>query len=106
MFTRDFPESLYHWRVIEIVHLVSFAIRIFPVVVSDNWKLIEYSLPNYRATQLFDLDADPRETANLAACPTHCEKLAEMRAKLFDSRDRSGDLTHRHGKTYWSHWQG
>jgi choline-sulfatase len=52
----------------------AFAIR------NGRWKYVHYA--KY-APQLFDLDADPDETADLAADPNHVGVLAECRAKLY-----------------------
>ena len=46
----------------------------------DRWKLIRYPLVD--RTQLFDLQADPRELANLAGKPEHAAKVAELLARL------------------------
>ena len=42
----------------------------------DRWKLIRY--PQVDRTQLFDLQNDPHELANLADKPEHAAKLAEL----------------------------
>ena len=46
----------------------------------ERWKLIRYPLVNQ--TQLFDLQADPHELANLAAKPEHAAKANEMMEML------------------------
>ena len=52
----------------------AFAIR------NGRWKYVHYA--KY-APQLFDLDADPDETLDLAADPKHAGILAECRARLY-----------------------
>ncbi len=51
-------------------------------VRNDRWKLIEYFTGDGRVTQLFDLAADPWETANLATAPDMNEHVADLRADL------------------------
>jgi arylsulfatase A-like enzyme len=46
----------------------------------DRWKLIRYPLVD--RTQLFDLDADPRELTNLATQPAHAARVAAMLKRL------------------------
>jgi arylsulfatase A-like enzyme len=48
----------------------------------DRWKLVEYFGEAERVTQLFDLAADPWETANLAATPDMEEQLTRLRGEL------------------------
>jgi arylsulfatase A-like enzyme len=48
----------------------------------DRWKLVEYFGEAERVTQLFDLAADPWETANLAATPDMEEQLTRLRGQL------------------------
>ncbi len=55
----------------------------------ERWKLIRYPLVN--VTQLFDLQADPRELTNLATKPEHAAKLAELTEKLMAEMKRSDD---------------
>ena len=42
----------------------------------QQWKLIRYPLVDQ--TQLFDLQADPRELSNLAGKPEHAAKVAKV----------------------------
>jgi arylsulfatase A-like enzyme len=48
----------------------------------DRWKLVEYFGEAERVTQLFDLAADPWETANLASTPEMDEQLTRLRGEL------------------------
>ena len=54
-----------------------------------RWKLIRY--PQVDRTQLFDLQSDPHEVANLADQPEHSAKLTELTALLEKEMQRSGD---------------
>ena len=58
-------------------------------VRDERWKLIRYPLVN--KTQLFDLQADPHELANLADKPEHAAKVAEMMEKLQAEMERNDD---------------
>ncbi|MCE9610359.1 MAG: sulfatase-like hydrolase/transferase [Chthoniobacter sp.] len=49
-------------------------------VRDQRWKLIRYPLVNQ--TQLFDLQNDPHELANLATQPEHAARVAEMMTLL------------------------
>jgi len=55
----------------------------------DRWKLIRY--PQVDRTQLFDLQADPHETASLADRPEHAAKVAELTAVLQQQQQHFGD---------------
>lgn len=58
-----------------------FGYRQVQRAVSDGrWKLIRY--PQVDRTQLFDLQADPAETTNLAAKPEQATRVADMLARL------------------------
>ena len=58
--------------------------------LSDGrWKLIRY--PHVDRTQLFDLQADPYETKDLAALPEHADRLKAMLAKLAAEMKADGD---------------
>ena len=56
---------------------------------NGRWKLIRY--PEVDRTQLFDLQADPHELANLADQPGHAAKVSELTALLEREMQRSGD---------------
>ena len=47
-----------------------------------RFKLIEYVVDGARTTQLFDVEADPWETTNLAGDAAHAEDLARLRGLL------------------------
>jgi arylsulfatase A-like enzyme len=64
-------------------------------VKNRRHKLIEYR----RGTQLFDLQADPLETTNLAG---NAALVADLRRELYRLRDESGDLQHPTGQKFWS----
>ncbi len=54
-----------------------------------RWKLIRY--PQVDKTQLFDLNADPQETTNLAEKPEYAAKVAELTAALEKLQRQFGD---------------
>ncbi|MHC4982309.1 MAG: sulfatase-like hydrolase/transferase [Planctomycetota bacterium] len=54
-----------------------------------RWKLIRY--PKVNVTQLFDLQADPHETKNLAGEAACGEKLKELTAMLAEQQKLFGD---------------
>ena len=54
-----------------------------------QWKLIRY--PQVNKMQLFDLQADPHETKDLAADPAHSEKVKELMTLLAEEQRRFGD---------------
>jgi arylsulfatase A-like enzyme len=54
-----------------------------------RWKLIRY--PEVNVTQLFDLEADPYETKNLADDPAQAEKVKELMGVLAEEQKRFGD---------------
>ena len=55
----------------------------------NRWKLIRYPLVN--KTQLFDLQADPNEIANLADKPEYRNRVAELTAILGKEMRHFGD---------------
>jgi arylsulfatase A-like enzyme len=55
----------------------------------DRWKLIRY--PQVDRTQLFDLQADPHERANLAEQPEQSAKVAELTSLLEQEMKQFGD---------------
>jgi arylsulfatase A-like enzyme len=55
----------------------------------ERWKLIRY--PQVDRTQLFDLQADPQETTNLADKPENAARVREMTARLAQEQAAFGD---------------
>jgi arylsulfatase A-like enzyme len=49
-------------------------------LVRKDWKYFYW--PEHKVEQLFDLTNDPREENDLAADPSHAERLAEMRKRF------------------------
>lgn len=67
-----------------------FGYKSFQKALNDGrWKLIRY--PHVDRTQLFDLQADPDETKDLAAQPEHAERIKTMLAKLGTEMKADGD---------------
>jgi arylsulfatase A-like enzyme len=52
------------------------------MVRGERYKLVEYAGEADRTTQLFDLAADPAETASLADDPAHRERRDRLRQRL------------------------
>lgn len=70
--------------------------------VSDgDYKLIEVAAGGRRATQLFDLRADPWETHSLDADPAQRERLNTMRERMELLRDEWDDCEHPMGMSFW-----
>ena len=67
-----------------------FGYKSFQKAFNDGrWKLIRY--PHVDRTQLFDLQADPYETKDLAAQPEYAERIKGMLAKLGTEMKADGD---------------
>jgi len=60
---------------------------------TDQYALVECHVDGDRHTQLFDVDADPWQTENLADNPDHADALARLRADLDERRERADDPT-------------
>ncbi len=58
-------------------------------VTDGRWKLIRY--PQVNVTQLFDLDSDPHEMADLSAKPEHAERVKDLLALLRREQTAHGD---------------
>jgi len=66
-------------------------------LVEGQWKLIEYHVGDARHTQLFDLAGDPHEEKDLSADPAQADRLAHLKKRLEEERDRYGD----HDAKFW-----
>ena len=55
----------------------------------ERWKVIWY--PRIDRWQVFDLENDPEETADLAGDPEHTERLQQLRIDLAKARRNDGD---------------
>src|SRR3954447_15725860 len=60
-------------------------------VRDSRWKLIRY--PQVNVTQLFDLQTDPDEIANLADQPQHAQRIQSLTAELQRWQKSLGDTT-------------
>ena len=58
-------------------------------VRNHRWKLIRY--PKVDHTQLFDMEADPHETTNLADDPSQAGRVAELTGLMREWQARVGD---------------
>ena len=60
-------------------------------VRTERYKLIENFVDGDRRTQLFDVEADPAETTDLAGDPAHAGDVTRLREKLADWRETVDD---------------
>lgn len=67
-------------------------------------KLIEYAVHGERATQLFDIDADPWETHNLAEDAAHAGALARLRARLVRYGETLERPDYPFTRMFWDGW--
>jgi hypothetical protein len=58
-------------------------------ILRGQWKLIRY--PQINKSQLFDLQSDPHEIADLAEKPEYAAKVKEMMALLEKAQKEVGD---------------
>jgi arylsulfatase A-like enzyme len=63
--------------------------RVQKAITDGRWKLIRY--PQVARTQLFDLQADPAETKDLAAEPEQAARVKELLARLESGLRACGD---------------
>jgi arylsulfatase A-like enzyme len=61
------------------------------VRTADDWKLIAYNVNGELRTQLFDVNADPFETLNLADDPAFADRLEQLEALLATAGTRYHD---------------
>ena len=73
----------YYWEFNYPQTPTTFAIR------ADGYKYIQYH-GVWDTEELFNLDEDPEETANLVADPAHRERLMQMRAALYEAISEDG----------------
>lgn len=66
-----------------------------------RFKLIEYVVNRTRTTQLFDLEADPKEMRNLADDPRYNAHVERLRGELIRWRDRLDDAEDEFGRVFW-----
>jgi arylsulfatase A-like enzyme len=57
----------------------------------DRYKLVEYLVDGERHTQLFDLEADPAETENLAGEPARADDRSRLRRAMRERQTAMGD---------------
>jgi arylsulfatase A-like enzyme len=60
-------------------------------VRDQRFKLIEYAVEGERHTQLFDLQADPLETKNLAEDTEYQPEVSRLRQTLISWKEQLGD---------------
>ena len=58
------------------------------IIVRGRWKYVAAHLD---MDELYDLEADPHELTNLVDAPEHSDVRAELRQKLIDHIERTGD---------------
>jgi len=71
----------------DMTHYVVNSMR---MIRTEDWKLVVHSNPAY-GHELYDLQADPGETVNLAGQGRHFERLRELRARLYAWQEWMGD---------------
>lgn len=71
-------------------------------VRDKRYKLIEYVVNGTQTTQLFDLEADPWETKNLAHDPNYRKPLKRLRAELRRWKDELDDPA----EDFWKRYSG
>ena len=77
-----------------------FAYRDIQRAVRDTrYKLIVYVVEGKTTTQLFDLQADPRECYNLAPDSRYAPQLQRLRKALLNWRDELDDTQ----SPFWQH---
>lgn len=71
-------------------------------VKDRRYKLVEFVHEGKKTSQLFDLENDPWEMANLIATEGLGDTRENLREELFRYRDEWDDEKHRLGAEYWS----
>lgn len=73
-------------------------------VKDERFKLIEYAMHGTRVTQLFDLQADPGESVNLAGDPAFSDTLERLRSELKRYRESWEDHLPSLGESFWHYY--
>lgn len=60
------------------------------MIREDGYKLIEYAVDGNRTTQLFNIEADPSESKNLADDPEYTDRRDHLRERLISEVDALG----------------
>ncbi|MEZ0164393.1 sulfatase [Kineococcus sp. LSe6-4] len=74
-----------------------------PDVLTDAQR--SFTAPSKPAEELYDVEADPHETRNLAADPAHADDLARLSAALEEWQTTFGDLGLRPERELAEHWR-
>jgi arylsulfatase A-like enzyme len=61
------------------------------MIRDQRWKLIAYNASGVRNVQLFDLENDPDELANLALDPKYMAERGRLERLLIEARREFGD---------------
>jgi arylsulfatase A-like enzyme len=74
-------------------------------LLQGHWKLVEYAAPEYRSTQLFNLETDPNETFDQSNNLDQVQRIQQMRKRLQALGEATGDLQRQDGKSFWLNYQ-
>jgi len=75
-------------------------------ITDGRFKYIEYAVDGAHRRQLFDLGADPWETADLAGDPAHAARVEDCAARLARAGEGYRDREPDHGARFWSTARG
>ena len=73
-------------------------------IMDGKYKLIEYRTDKLKLTQLFDLENDPMEMANLFDIDGYESITNRLRERLFELRDEWGDKSTLAGRQFWQQY--
>ena len=88
---RSFPHTHSEFQFSERYNHLSFSSTIEDSFKGCRFKLIEYFVRGRPTAQLFDLESDPAETANLADDPEYADTRARLRDRLAEWQDLTDD---------------